>query len=207
MFAALQGRAWGRARGIPSLFVLTIRTGKVTPSTWPPPLRPRRKELAHRGRDHLPGEPPAFRGPFHFLPASPLRTSTTNVRRANQLQKRGPERSGTPTLDPRQPAVARPARAGRAPSPATAPQAAAPRLTRPGPLPPARRPAAASARTPRPLTALPGRQPPPSRGLTCCPPPWPRPSPVSTRSRAGGRRRRGSGDARREEPGAEQPLG
>lgn len=175
-------------------------------STSPPKkkgARTRRQGPPPGGAPHSP-RLAAVRGPFHFLPASPLRTRETNVGRANQLQKRGPERSGTQTRDPRQPAAARAARAGRAPSPAAAaPQAAALRLTRPGP--PARR-------QPPPdlgvsLTALTGRPPPPRRGLTCCPPPCPRRSPVSPRSRAGGRRRRGSADARREEPGAEQPLG
>lgn len=135
----------GRARGIPGLFVLTIHTAKVILPTWLPPLHPRRKGLTHRGKDHLPWDDPrprlaAVRGPFHFLPASPLRTRETNVRRANQLQKRGPERSGTQTRDPRQPAAARPARAGRAPSPAAAaPQAAALRRIPPG-LPAPRQP-------------------------------------------------------------------
>lgn len=130
----------GRARGIPSLFVLTIHWLKVTLPTWPLPLHPRRKGLVHSytaARTTSGGSPNpclvAGPGPFHFLPASPLRTRETNVRRANQLQKRGPERSGTQTRDPRQPAAARPARAGRAPLPAAAPQAAALRLDRPGP--------------------------------------------------------------------------
>ncbi|XP_040608751.1 translation initiation factor IF-2-like [Mesocricetus auratus] len=73
MFAALQGRAWGRARGIPSLFVLAVRTVKVTLSTWPPPLHPTRKELAHRGKDHLPGEPPGVPGTFPFPPRVPVK--------------------------------------------------------------------------------------------------------------------------------------
>lgn len=184
----MQGRACGgRARGIPGLFVLTLHSPKVTLPTWPPPLHPRRKELTHRGKDHLPwGDPrprlAAVGGPFHFLHASPLRTRETNVRRANQLQKHGPERSGTQTRDPSQPAAARPARAGRAPSPAAAPQAAALRLTPPG-LPAPRQPPPDLG---VPLTTLTGPPPPPRRGLTCCPPPCPRRSPVSPRSRAGG---------------------
>lgn len=113
MFAALQGRAWGggRARGIPGVFLLTIRTLQVTLPTWPPPLHPRRKGLPHRSPGTPPGGAPqpghaAARGPFPFLPATRLQSRETNVRRANQLQKRGPERSETRTRDPRQPAAA-----------------------------------------------------------------------------------------------------
>lgn len=195
------GGGAGRALGIPRLFVLTTGSVKVTPSTWPLPLlQPRRKELARRGKDHLPGEPPQPHpapqrsgGPFHFLPASPLRTWKTNVRRANQLPKRRPpalwDPDGGPTPTGR--SRTRPGRpAGRAPlarrpPPLRLQARCLGRLPPPGPPPAARRPAAASARPPSPLTALTGRPPPPPpplprRGLTRCPPPCPRRSPVST---------------------------
>lgn len=142
MFAASQGTAWG---GGPEEFLVCLfkpSTHSKSPCLPGLHLSTQEERGSHTAARTTSRESPptllAARGPFHFLPASPLRTRETNVGRANQLQKRGPERSGTQTRDPRQPAVARAARAGRAPWPAAAaPQTAALRLTRPGP--PARR--------------------------------------------------------------------
>lgn len=135
---------------------LTIHTVNVTP-VYLASTSPRKRKGASTPRQ---GPPPGE------LPASPLRTNTTNVRHANQLQ----------------PAPAGPARAGRAP------QAAAPRLPRPGPpaLPlGARQPPPPDLRAPSPRSGLP---PPPSSGLTCCPPPCPakpRVNPKPSRREAG----------------------
>lgn len=191
----------GRALGIPRLFVLTTGSVKVTPSTWPLPLlQPRRKELAHRGQDHLPGEPPstaprptAFRGTSPFPPRVPVKNvedkrqacqSTSEAPPPSALGPRRGTHANRPQPDPPGPAGRpRPPRPPAAAPPGCKPGASG-RLPPPGPPPAARRPAAASARPPRPLTALTGRPPPPPppprRGLTRCPPPCPRRSPVST---------------------------
>lgn len=170
-------------------------------STSPPKkkgARTRRQGPPPGGAPHSP-RLAAVRGPFHFLPASPLRTRETNVGRANQLQKRGPERSGTQTRDPRQPAAARAARAGRAPSPAAAaPQAAALRLTRPGP-PARRQPPPDHGVSLTALTGLPAAATPPRANLlpSALPAAKPRVTPKSSgREAEAGQRRREAGGAR-----------
>lgn len=132
---------------------LPIHTVNVTP-VYLASTSPRKRKGAGTPRQ---GPPPGE------LPASPLRTRTTNVRHANQLQ----------------PAPAGPARAGRAP------QAAAPHPRAPASRSPARQPPPPDLRAPSPRSGLP---PPPSRGLTCCPPPCrakPRVNPKPSRREAG----------------------
>lgn len=141
-------------------------------STWP---------LPHTEAGTTSGGAPSVPRTFPFLPASPLRTSPTNVRPANQLEK---------LRDLRQPASAGPTRA-------SAPLRLQPRASGALALPlGARQPPPPDLRAPSPRSGC--RRHPAAGELAALR--LVRLSPVSTQSRAGGRRGR-------EEPGAEQPLG
>lgn len=188
MFAALQGRAWGEGprnswfvcfnhphiESHPAYLASTSppkKKGAHTPWQGPPPV----------GR---PQTPPRSRpGTFPFPPRVPV-TNKRDKRQACQSTSEArpralwdPDPGPTPTgRSQTRPGRPRPLARRRRPS------GCSPEPHSPGPS----RPAAASARPRRPLTTLTGPPAPPRRGLTCCPPPCPRRSPVSPRSRAGG---------------------